>query len=173
MNSPDTGNHLLASTLTSATAGSNCPAGSTDPRCTTTVPISDLVIDFTASASTVIPGGTLVYTATITNAGQTPYYGISVSTGTASLAANVTSDGNVTASSGTLSIGATGTVWTGDIPIGGTVTITSPVRVNNPVTSDVLTATAVSAAPGNNCPAGTADPRCTPATQVLIPALSS
>ena len=136
VNNPDTGNHLLASTLTSATAGSNCPAGCTDPRCTTTVPVSDLVIDFTASASTVIPGGTLVYTATFTNAGQTPYYGISVSTGTVALAANVTSDGNVTTTSGTLSIGATGTVWTGDIPIGGTVTITSPVRVDNPVTSD-------------------------------------
>ena len=78
VNNPDTGNHLLASTLTSATAGSNCPAGGTDPRCTTTVPVSDLVIDFTASASTVTPGGTLVYTATFTNAGQTPYYGISV-----------------------------------------------------------------------------------------------
>ena len=76
--SPDAGNHLLASTLTSAAAGHNCPAGGTDPRCTTTVPVSDLVIDFTASASTVTPGGTLVYTATITNAGQTPYYGISV-----------------------------------------------------------------------------------------------
>ena len=44
----------------------------------------------------------------------------------------MTSDGNVTASSGTLSIGATGTVWTGDIPIGGTVTITSPVPSTTP-----------------------------------------
>ena len=136
------------------------------------MPVSDLVIDFTASAPTVIPGGTLVYTATFTNAGQTPYYGISVSTGTVALAANVTSDGNVTTSSGTLSIGATGTVWTGDIPIGGTVTITSPVTVDNPVTSDTLTATAVSAAPGNNCLPGSNDPRCTPITQVLIPALT-
>ena len=172
VHNPDTGNHILASTVTSATPGSNCPAGSSDPRCATTVPVSDLIIDFTASASTVTPGGTLVYTATITNAGQTPYYGISVSTGTAALAANVTSDGNVTTSSGTLSIGTAGTVWTGDIPVGGTVTITSPVTVDNPVTSDVLTATAVSAAPGNNCQAGSGDPRCTPVTQVLFPALA-
>ena len=47
------------------------------------MPVADLVIDFTASPGTVIPGGTLVYTATFTNTGQTPYYGISVSTGTA------------------------------------------------------------------------------------------
>ena len=172
VDSPDTGNHLLAATLTSAAAGSNCPATGTDPRCTTTVPVSDLVIDFTASAATVTPGGTLTYTATITNAGQTPYYGISVSTGTVALAANVTSDGNITTTSGTLSIGAAGTVWTGDIPIGGTVTITSPVRVDNPVTSTTLTATAVSAAPGSNCQATSTDPRCTPITQILIPALT-
>ena len=172
VDSPDTGNHLLAATLTSAAAGSNCPATGTDPRCTTTVPVSDLVIDFTASAATVTPGGTLTYTATITNAGQTPYYGISVSTGTVALAANVTSDGNITTTSGTLSIGAAGTVWTGDIPIGGTVTITSPVRVDNPVTSTTLTATAVSAAPGSNCQATSTDPRCTPITQVLFPALT-
>jgi uncharacterized repeat protein (TIGR01451 family) len=169
---PDTGNHLLASAITSTAPGSNCPADGTDPRCTTTVPVSDLVIDFTVSATTVIPGGALVYTATLTNAGQTPYAGISVSTGTVALAANTTSAGNTTASSGTLSIGATGAVWTGDIPVGGTVTITSPVTVDNPVTSDILTATAVSAAPGNNCPSGSTDPRCTPVTQVLIPSLT-
>ncbi len=40
------------------------------------------------------------------------------------------------------------------------------------MTSDVLTATAVSTAPGNNCPPGGTDPRCTPVTQVLIPALT-
>ena len=172
VHNPDTDNHILAATVTSATPGSNCPPGGTDPRCTTTVPVSDLVIDFTASATTVTPGGTLTYTATLTNTGQTPYAGISVSTDTVALAANTTSDGNTTTSSGTLSIGATGAVWTGDIPVGGTVTITSPVIVDNPVTSDVLTATAVSTAPGNNCPPGSTDPRCTPVTQVLIPALT-
>ena len=172
VNNPDTGNHILANTVTSAAAGSNCASGSTDPQCTATVTVTQLTIDFSVSAPTVTPGGALVYTATLTNAGQTPYFGISVSTDTTALAANVTSDGPVTASSGTLSIGATGTVWTGDIPVGGTVTITSPVRVDDPVTSDTLTATAVSTAPGNNCPPGSADPRCTPVTQVLVPSLS-
>ena len=33
VSNPDTGDHLLAMTLTSAAAGNNCPAGSTDPRC--------------------------------------------------------------------------------------------------------------------------------------------
>ena len=64
-------------------------------------------------------------------------------------------------------------MWTGDIPVGATVTITSTATVNNPDTGNhILTATAVSAAPGNNCPAGGTDPRCTPVTTVLTPALS-
>ena len=33
VNNPDTGNKILASTLTSASAGGNCGAGSTDPAC--------------------------------------------------------------------------------------------------------------------------------------------
>ena len=34
VNNPDAGNKILASTITSATSGSNCFAGSTDARCT-------------------------------------------------------------------------------------------------------------------------------------------
>ena len=94
MNNPDTGDHILTSTVTSAADGNNCPAGSTDPRCTATVTVTQLMIDFTVSAATVTPGGSLVYTATLANAGQTPYFGISVSTDTTGLAANATSDGN-------------------------------------------------------------------------------
>ena len=34
VNNPDTGDKSLTSTVTSAAAGNNCPAGGTDPRCT-------------------------------------------------------------------------------------------------------------------------------------------
>ena len=37
VNNPDTGDKTLTNTVTSPTAGSNCPAGGTDPRCTATV----------------------------------------------------------------------------------------------------------------------------------------
>ena len=37
VNNPDTGDKSLTSTITSAAAGNNCPAGGTDPRCTATV----------------------------------------------------------------------------------------------------------------------------------------
>ncbi len=173
VNNPDTGNQILTGIVSSASAGSNCPAGSTDPRCAATVTVSQLLIDFTASTATTTPGGVVGYTATLTNTGQTPYFGISVATDSTGISDDATGTGDEHASSGTLSIGATGAVWTGDIPVGATVTITSTVTVNNPDTGNhVLTATAVSAAPGNNCPAGGTDPRCTPVTSVLTPALS-
>ena len=173
VDNPDTGNKILTGTVTSASAGSNCPAGSADPRCAATVTVSQLLIDFTASTATTTPGGVVKYTATLTNTGQTPYFGISVSTDTTGISDDASGDGDQQASSGTLSIGATGSVWTGDIPVGATVTITSSATVNNPDTGNhILTATAVSAAPGNNCPAGGTDPRCTPVTTVLTPALS-
>ena len=69
-----------------------------------------------------------------------------------------------------LSLGGTGAVWTGDIPAGGTVTITGTVTVNNPDTGNhLMTQVTTSAAPGNNCPAGT-DPPCTSSVPVLTPA---
>ena len=106
VNSPDTtGNQILASTVTSASTGSNCGSGSADPRCTTTVTVSALAIDAAFSPAAVTPGGTVVATTTITNTGQTPYYGISVTFTSANTPAQLTSVGNQVASSGTLSVG--------------------------------------------------------------------
>ncbi len=132
VDNPDTGNQILASTISSPSADSNCPAASPDPRCTATVTVSQLTIDSTPSAGTATPGATVTETTTITNTGQTPYYGISVSFTTANTADQISDAGNETASSGTLSIGTTGAVWTGDVPVGGTVTITGSIIVANP-----------------------------------------
>ena len=122
--------------------------------------VSQLTINFTASTATTTPGGVVPTPRRSTNTGQTPYDGISVSTDSTGISDDATGNGDQTASSGTLTVGATGAVWTGDIPVGETVTITGSVTVNNPDTGDqVMTATAVSAAPGNNCPAGGTDPR--------------
>ena len=56
VSNPDTGNKILASTVTSTTSGSNCASGSTDPACTLSIPVSILTIAATASASTATPG---------------------------------------------------------------------------------------------------------------------
>ena len=74
---PDTGNKSMASTLSTAAAGSNCPAGGTDPRCSVSVPVLTpaLTIVTTASATAAVPGQPVTVTVTVTDTGQTPYSG--------------------------------------------------------------------------------------------------
>ena len=74
--SPDTGNKVLTSTVTSATAGSNCASGSADARCATsvTVLVPGLTIATSAEPRTT-PGSSVGFTVTMTNTGQTPYTG--------------------------------------------------------------------------------------------------
>ena len=140
VHNPETGDKILTNTVTSAAAGSNCPrrihrppvrqhgdGGAADHR-------------LTADVSTTIPGGVVHYTTTLTNTGQTPYYGISMTADGSGLADDAVGNADQTATSGSFAIGATGAVWSGDIPVGGTVTLTGSVTVNNPDTGDhVLT----------------------------------
>ena len=174
VNNPYTGDHLLTNTVTSTTPGSNCGPGSADPRCTATVTVSQLTIVSTPSAGTVTPGATVNETTTITNTGQTPYYGISVSFTTPNTADQISDVGNETASSGTISVGTGGAVWTGNVPVGATVTITGSILVANPwpAGGQVITLTGATTAPGSNCPNGSADPRCTSTVNVVIPGLT-
>ena len=173
VNNPDTDNHILTNAVTSTTAGSNCPPGGADPRCSATVEVAQLAISFTANVATTTPGGVVVLTATLANTGQVPYTGISVANNATGMASDATSNGDQTATSGTLSQGTTGDVWTGNIAPGGTVTVTGSATVNNPDTgAHLLTATLSTAAPGSNCPAGSPGPACTVTVTVLTTALT-
>ena len=173
MDSPDTGSHVLINTITSATAGNNCPAGGTDPRCTVTVDISALTIVNTASVSTTTPGSTVVYTLTVTNTGQTPYTGVSVTDPLTGVLDDAAFNNDASTTSGSVSYASPNLTWTGNLAPGATATITFSVTVNNPDTGDKsLTTTVTSAAAGNNCPACGTDPRCTTTVTVLVPALA-
>ena len=173
VSNPDTGNKILASTITSATPGSTCPAGNPAASCTATVDVAVLTIVNSAGASSTTPGSVVRFTATFTNSGQVPYTGITVASNVTNLVDDATPNGDQTATSGTLSLTATGISWTGNIPVGGTVTITGTVTVNNPDTGNkVLAVTITTAAAGSNCPAGGTDPRCSVSVPVLIPALT-
>ncbi|MGD0609674.1 MAG: internalin, partial [Streptosporangiaceae bacterium] len=174
VNNPDTGDDILASTVTSATAGSNCAAGSTDPRCAATVAVAVLTIVASSDVSTTTPGSVVRFTAVFTNAGQVPYTGITIASNLTDVVDDATGDGDRTATSGTLTVTATGVSWTGSIPVGGSVTVTGTVTVKNPDTGNkVMTTTSSTAAAGSNCPAaGSADPRCSVSVTVLTPALS-
>ncbi|WP_431247514.1 SpaA isopeptide-forming pilin-related protein [Leifsonia xyli] len=66
LKNPDTGDHALRNTVVSTSPGSNCPTGSTDPRCTSDVPVtvSDVLwrkVDATAAAN-ILSGATWNFT---------------------------------------------------------------------------------------------------------------
>ena len=173
VSNPDTGDDILASTVTSATPDSNCAAGSGAAACTATVTVAVLTIVDDSSVSTTTPGSVVRFTATFTNAGQVPYTGITIASNTIDVLDDATPNGDQTATSGTLTLTATGNSWTGNIPVGGTVTVTGTVTVNDPDTgNDVLASTLATAASGSNCPAGGTDARCSVSVTVLTPALT-
>jgi large repetitive protein len=173
VNNPATGDQSLTNTVTSAAAGSNCPAGSTDPRCALAVNVAILTLLNTADVTTAVPRQVVRFTSTFTNGGQVPYTAITVSNNAADVFDDASYNGDATATSGTLTLAGTGLSWTGDIAVGGSVTVTGTVTVSNPDPGNkVMTGTLVSAAPGSNCPAGSADPQCTVTVTVLIPQLT-
>ena len=61
VNDPDTGGRILANTVVSTDPGSDCPAGSTDPRCGVSVPVMAGALSMTAPISadlgSAVPGG--------------------------------------------------------------------------------------------------------------------
>ena len=174
VNNPDTGNKVMASTLSTAAAGSNCPAGSTDPRCSVsvTVLIPALTIVKTADVSATSPGGVVHYTVTVTDSGQTPYTGATYTDQMDGVLGDATYNGDAAATVGSVSFTSPDMTWTGNLAAGASATVTYSVTVNNPDTGDmILTNTVVSASPGNNCPAGGTDPRCTVTVHDLVPGL--
>jgi len=170
---PDTGDKILASTITSTAIGSNCPAGNTDPRCASTVTVSSLAITNTANVASTTPGSVVRFTSTFINTGQTPYTGITITTNASDVFDDAVPNGDQTATSGTLTISGSGVTWTGSIPVGGTVTVTGTVTVNNPDTGNkVLASTITTTAAGSNCASGSTDPACSVSVPVLIPGLT-
>src|SRR5581483_6981631 len=173
VNHPDTGNLVLSDSAVSATPGNNCPTGSPDPRCVSTVTVAQLLINNTSTSTSTTPGGEVRFTLTATNTGQTPYQGITLTTTAADIFDDAVPNGDQTATLGTLTVTPTGVTWNGTIPIGATLTITGTVTVKNPDTGNKqLTSTVTTTAPGTNCPTNTTDPRCTVNLPVLTPALT-
>ena len=153
MDNPDTGDLVLANTVTSATPGSNCPAGGTDPRCTVTLTVvsaATLTITQTAGAASAVAGGVVHYTITIANSGLSPYAGANVTDPLSGVlgdaaynndAAAVRTGGTTPA--GTVTYTSPTLAWTGTIPATGSVTLTYSVTVNNPDTGNQILASTV------------------------------
>ena len=167
---PDTGDKLVITTATSAAAGSSCPPGTTASPCQVTVPVLTpaLTIVKTASTATATPGQQVTYTVTVTDTGQTPYTGASVTDPLSGVLDDAVYSNDAAATAGTVSYASPALAWTGDLTPGGSAVITYSVTIDNPATGDhVLANTVTSAAPGSNCPAGGTDPRCTVTVTVV------
>ncbi|SEI83170.1 CshA/CshB family fibrillar adhesin-related protein [Demequina mangrovi] len=150
--------------LTNAVVGpleSNCEAGSTDPDCTTTVPVGSLEIVKTASPDgEVLPGDTVTYTVSVTNTGQIDYTAENPASFDDDLSAvldDATYNNDESATSGTPTYSEPTLSWEGALAAGDTVTVTYSVTVNDPLTGDGLLDNAVVGPPESNCDDGAAD----------------
>ncbi len=121
VNNPDAGNKVMTSTLTTAAAGSNCPAGGTDPLCTATVNvlIPGLTIVKTANTSAAVPGSVVGYTVTVTDSGQTPYTGAVVTDSCRGSGDDAVYDGDAAATAGAVSLCRPGADLDGEPGAGG------------------------------------------------------
>ncbi|MEU8384642.1 internalin [Streptosporangium sp. NPDC048865] len=175
VSSPDPGNKVLGAVVTSATPGTNCPAGSTEPACTSTVTVLTpaLAISKSADRTTVTPGGTITYTITATNTGETPYTGATVTDRLVRVLTDGVYNGDAAATRGTVVLTGPDVIWTGDLAIGASVTITYSVTVLDPAPGDKLISNRVfSDSPGGTCPSTGSAPACTTLVTVLVPALT-
>src|SRR6202044_3174459 len=150
-------------TVVSAAVGSTCPAGGGNAACTTTVAGLTPGLDIlkTASVATASPGSAVGYTITVTDSGQTPYTGATVTDSLTGVLADAAYDGDAAATAGTVSYASPVLTWTGNLAVGGTATITYSVTVNNPDTGGgTLANTVTSTTAGSNCASGSTDARC-------------
>jgi uncharacterized repeat protein (TIGR01451 family) len=164
INNPDNGDHQLTNVVTSTTPGNNCTP------CTTTTPVAGLTITKKASAATATSGDKVTYTVTVINTGQTVQTGATFTDDLTKVLDDATYNNDATATVGTTSYTKPKLTWTGDLPIGSTARITYSVLVNKPDTGDhKLTNVVTSTNPGDNCPPGNTDPRCTTTTSITPP----
>ena len=165
VNNPDTGNRTLTNTVTSATPGSNCPAGGGDARCTVTVTVvgaDSLTFTQTAASASTVAGGVVAYTITIVNSAGSPYTGASFADPLGGVLDDAAWDNDAAASGGTVSFDGSALSWAGDVPANGTITLTYTVTVHNPDTGNmILASTITSPSADSNCPAAAPGPRCT------------
>jgi hypothetical protein len=106
----------------------------------------------------VAPGGTVAYTVTVTNSGQTAYTGATFTDPLTSVLGNAVYNANAAATAGTVSYASPNLTWTGNLAVGAAATITYSVTVNSPDTgSGILANTVTSTTAGSNCASGSTE----------------
>ncbi|TCO62801.1 DUF7507 domain-containing protein [Actinocrispum wychmicini] len=159
---PNHGDHKLINAISTDTPGGNCPPGSTDPDCSTTTPVSGLLIRKVADKESADPGDVVKYTITVKNTGQTRQNSASFTDDLTQVLDDADYQNDAAATTGTLSYAAPKLSWNGPLGIGEQATVTYTVKIKNPNPGDKkLTNVVTSDTPGNNCPPGSTDPNCT------------
>jgi uncharacterized repeat protein (TIGR01451 family)/fimbrial isopeptide formation D2 family protein len=161
VNTPDAGDHLLKNTVIPTGPGGVC---ATSGSCATVTPVASYTVSKTASATSAVPGDTVVYTVTVTNTGAVPYAVASPATFTDSLA-GVLDDATYNGDANNGAAYAAGTIsWSGAVAVGATRTITYSVTINTPDAGDhVLTNAVTPTTSGGSC---TTPASCTTTTPV-------
>jgi uncharacterized repeat protein (TIGR01451 family) len=144
---------------------------------TITAPIPALIpaltITKTADTRSAAPDGTVHYTITVTDTGQTAYAGATFTDSLTGVLGDATYDHDATATAGAVSFTRPDLTWTGDLATGATVTVTYSVTVNHSITGNLILANTVSSdTPGSNCPPGSPDPQCGATVAVVTGVLS-
>jgi uncharacterized repeat protein (TIGR01451 family) len=161
----------------SATATGMTPPGLpvTSSPSTASVPIQipQLTITKTVNATTAAPGDLVTYTVTVKDTGTAAFGsdGVPTATFTDDLTGVLTDatlvTASVTASVGTATVSGNTIVWSGDLAVQQTATISYQVKVNSPDTGPhKMTNVVVSSSPGSQCPATGAPAACSTTTPV-------
>ncbi|WP_143569264.1 glycine-rich protein [Streptomyces acidiscabies] len=157
LNNTTTSTNPLKNTVTS-TSDTNCPSGTANSDCSSTLGVPQFSLTKTASTNHPLPGQDVTYTVTVQNTGSVEYKGAAWSDDLTGVLDDAVYGDDANATSGKVSYYSPRLSWTGDVPVGGTVTVTYTVKVkSNPAQlgDGVLANAITSASPGNNCAVGT------------------
>ncbi|MER7704738.1 hypothetical protein ABTX81_17820 [Kitasatospora sp. NPDC097605] len=116
----------------------------------------------TADKAQALPGDTVTYQVDITNTGNAPLTGLTVTDDLSAVLDDAAYNGDAKATAGKASYAQPVLSWTGDLPVGGSARVTYTVKVKDPAAGDhTLRNTVVADRPGGNCPAGSTAGECT------------
>ncbi|TMD32221.1 MAG: DUF11 domain-containing protein [Chloroflexi bacterium] len=163
----------LPNTVVVVGPGSNCPAQSEDPDCSTDTTVEahpSIHAVKTVDKETANPGDVVTWTITVTNNGDADASDVEVTDDISAILAHATF--NSADNGGTL----TGSVisWTIDVAAHHSVVLHFSAKLSDtfPVGITHLPNTVVVVGPGSNCPAQSEDPDCSTDTTVNQPALT-
>ncbi|WP_162829127.1 DUF7927 domain-containing protein [Microbacterium foliorum] len=145
---PTTGDSVLKNVVVPSDPTGECVPG----ECATTTPVSSFTVAKSADAETVMAGGIVTYSVTVTNTGQVAYTDAAPASFDDDLSGvldDATYNGDVSAG-GTMTENTL--TWAGPLAVGETTTVTYSVTVNDPLTGDrTLRNAVVPTGPGSSC----------------------